>query len=77
MKVSHSKTSLGALGGRMSNFSLLKYKTLFLVVIIGLSLNCVYSYIFRRIITRSGQCDIFVGKNDHGNHAFNRLFFGG
>ena len=35
--MSRLKTRLGALGGRKSVFSMLTYKTLFLVVIIGLS----------------------------------------
>ena len=66
MQVSSSKTRLGALRARKSTFSMLKDRTLFLVLIIGLSPNCVQFYIPEDNYKKK-QCDTF---NDHGNREF-------
>ena len=73
-RVGALENEVGGTWGQESIFHMLKDRTLFLVVIIGLSSNCVYSFIIRKIITSRSSVTLPVRVITEIMH-FNTLLF--
>ena len=69
------KNKVGALGGRKSIFSMLRDMTLFLVVIIGMSLNNPKQLYFLKDNYKQKQCDILLVRMITGIMHFNLLLW--